>query len=162
MRTLILLAALALSQQSLAPVRNDTMHLTVNTAISSAEITPCQKLSLLSYNHPTWHLQKAHPGKYFHLEVGGDALIDRYAEVDRVFPGSQLHIEMGYRRPTGMLNGYFESPEQVQAGIAALEAVGVGVHSPHQWFVDRNVELVKATAAKNDPHGLLNPGKLPA
>lgn len=122
----------------------------------------CQKLSLLSYNHPTWHLQKAHPGKYFHLEVGGDALVDRYAEVDGVFPGSQLHIEMGHRRPTGMLNGYFESPEQVQAGIAALEALGVGVHSPHQWYVDRNVELVKATAAENDPHGLLNPGKLPA
>jgi FAD/FMN-containing dehydrogenase len=122
----------------------------------------CQKLSLLSYNHPTWHLQKAHPGKYFHLEVGGDALVDRYAEVDGVFPGSQLHIEMGHRRPTGMLNGYFQSPEQVQAGIAALEALGVGVHSPHQWYVDRNVDLVKATAAKNDPHGLLNPGKLPA
>jgi FAD/FMN-containing dehydrogenase len=121
----------------------------------------CQKLSLLSYNHPTWHLQKAHPGKYFHLEVGGDALVDRYAEVDAVFPGSELHIEMGYRRPTGMLNGLFESPDQVYAGIAALEALGVGVHSPHQWYVDRNVELVKATAEKNDPHGLLNPGKLP-
>jgi FAD/FMN-containing dehydrogenase len=121
----------------------------------------CQKLSLLSYNHPTWHLQKAHHGKYFHLEVGGDALVDRYTEVDAVFPGSELHIEMGYGRPTGMLNGLFESPDQVYAGIAALEALGVGVHSPHQWYVDRNVDLVKATAARNDPHGLLNPGKLP-
>ena len=37
------LAALA---QAPAPVRNDTMHLTVNTSISSAEIAPGQKLSL--------------------------------------------------------------------------------------------------------------------
>jgi len=122
----------------------------------------CQKLSLLSYNHPTWHLQKAHPGKYFHLEVGGDALIDRYPEVDAVFAGSELHIEMGHGRPIGMLNGLFESPEQVAEGTRALEALGVSVHSPHQWKVDRNVELVQATAARNDPHGLLNPGKLPA
>jgi len=122
----------------------------------------CQKLSLLSYNHPSWHLMKARPNTYFHLEVGGHALIDRYPEVDAVFPGSELHIEMGAGYPIGMLNGFYESPEQVAAGIAALEALGVGVHSPHQWLVDRNVEAVQAAAARIDPGGLLNPGKLPA
>ncbi len=41
-----------------------------------------------------------------------------------------------------------------------LEAIGVGVHSPHQWYVDRSVELAVETARTTDPRGLLNPGKL--
>ena len=64
MRTLILLAALALSQQSLAPVRNDTMHLTVNTAISSAEVTPGQKLSLSFEVTPKRAMHVYAPGKH--------------------------------------------------------------------------------------------------
>ena len=46
MRTLSLITAVFLSTQSLAPVRTDTMHLTLNTSISSTEIAPGQKLSL--------------------------------------------------------------------------------------------------------------------
>ena len=118
------------------------------------------KLSLLSYNHPTWHLQKTAPGRYFHIEVGGDALIDRFAEVDAVYEGSMLHIEAAHRHPIGMLNGVYRSREQVYAGIDALRALGVGVHSPHEYFVDKNVEGVKLAAARTDPNGLLNPGKL--
>jgi hypothetical protein len=38
----------------------------------------------------------------------------------------------------------------------------VGIHSPHQWYVDRNVELAIETARVTDPKGLLNPGKLTA
>lgn len=120
----------------------------------------CQKLSLLSYNHPTWHLQKAHPDTYFHLEVGGHALIDRFDEVDAVYEGSQLHIEAGHEHPIGMLNGFYESRDQVYDGIDALRALGVLVHSPHEWLVDRNVDAIRATASRTDPGGLLNPGKL--
>lgn len=118
------------------------------------------KVSLLSYNHPTWHLQKTAPGRYFHIEVAGDALIDRYAEVDAVYEGSMLHIEGAYRIPIGMLNGVYRSREQVYAGINALRELGVLVHSPHEWYVDNNVDAVKALAARTDPFGLLNPGKL--
>jgi hypothetical protein len=63
-RTLILLAAIALSQQSLAPVRNDTMHLTVNTAISSAEVSPGQKLSLSFDITPKRAMHVYAPGKH--------------------------------------------------------------------------------------------------
>jgi len=118
------------------------------------------RLSTLSYNHPIEWLQKTSPGTYFHLEVGGDALVDRIDEVHAVFPGGMLHIEAQHRGPIGMLAGVYESPEQVYDGIDALFALGVGVHSPHQWNVDfeiaRTVELAKTT----DPSGLLNPGKL--
>ncbi len=78
-----------------------------------------------------------------------------------MYPGGMLHIEAQYDgSPIGMLAGVYESPEQVYAGIDALRALGVGVHSPHQWFVDFEVERTRALAARTDPQGLLNPGKL--
>ncbi len=120
----------------------------------------CVKISTLSYNHPIEWLQKTSPGTYFHLEVGGDALVDRIDEVHAVFTGGMLHIEAQHGRPIGMLAGVYESPEQVYAGIDALRELGVGVHSPHQWFVDFEVARTAALAATTDPHGLLNPGKL--
>lgn len=122
---------------------------------------PCVKISMLSYNHPIEWLQKTAPGRYFHLEVGGHALIDRIDEVHAVFEGGMLHIEAQYDgSPIGMLAGVYESPEQVYAGIDVLRAHGVGVHSPHQWHVDFEVERTRALAARTDPQGLLNPGKL--
>ncbi|PRY69081.1 FAD/FMN-containing dehydrogenase [Glaciihabitans tibetensis] len=120
------------------------------------------RLSTLSYNHPIEWLQKTSPGTYFHLEVGGDALVDRIDEVHAVYPGGMLHIEGKIDRPIGMLAGVYESPEQVYAGIEALKELGVGVHSPHQWFVDFEAARTQQLAASTDPRGLLNPGKLVA
>ena len=116
--------------------------------------------TVLSYNHPIEWLQKSEPGVYFHVEVGGDALIDRHDEVMAVYPGAHLHIEATALRPIGMLAGVYESPEQVADGIAALTALGVGVHSPHQWNVDFRLPETVALARSTDPRGLLNPGKL--
>ena len=55
------LAALA---QAPAPVRNDTMHLTVNTSISSAEVAPGQKLSLSFDITPKRNMHVYAPGKH--------------------------------------------------------------------------------------------------
>ena len=118
------------------------------------------KLSMLSYNHPTFHLQSSDPDRYFHLEVGGEPLIDDIDAVHAVFPGSMLHIEAAHTVPIGMLNAPYESPEQVIDGIGRLRAIGVSVHSPHQYYVDYKVDAARALAAVNDPAGLLNPGKL--
>ena len=118
------------------------------------------KISLLSYNHPIEWLQKSAPGLYFHVEVGGDALVERLDEVQAVYPGGLLHIEAGHTVPIGMLAGRYESEELVYAGIAALNALGVGVHNPHQWNVDFEIEQTVELAKRTDPHGLLNPGKL--
>ena len=117
-------------------------------------------ISVLSYNHPIEWLQKSEPGVYFHVEVGGAALIERYDEVMAVYPGAHLHIEATATRPIGMLAGVYESPEQVADGIAALTALGVGVHNPHQWIVDFRLPETVELARTTDPHGLLNPGKL--
>ena len=64
MRTVSLIAALVLSSQSVAPVRNDTMHLTVNTSLSSAEISPGQKISLSFDVTPKRNMHVYAPGKH--------------------------------------------------------------------------------------------------
>jgi FAD/FMN-containing dehydrogenase len=120
------------------------------------------KAAMLSYNHPTWWLLKARPDYYFHLEVGGDGLIDNLDAVMAVFPETLMHMESNRPVPHGMLNARFESAEAIEAGIETLAALDVGSHSPHHWELDRRVELARSTAKHTDPDGLLNPGKLPA
>ena len=118
------------------------------------------KLSMISYNHPIEWLQKAYPGVYFHVEVSGDALVDRIDEVHAVYDGGMLHIEAQKGRPIGMLAGRYTSAADVYAGFDRLAAIGVGYHNPHQWYVDFEPERTVAHAAVTDPNGLLNPGKL--
>jgi hypothetical protein len=118
------------------------------------------RISMLSYNHPIEWLQKSTAIPTFHVEVSGDALIERLAEVEAVYPHGLLHIEAGHTVPIGMLAGEYVSPEAVMAGIAQLNALGVGVHNPHQWNVDFEIERTVETARRTDPQRLLNPGKL--
>lgn len=119
------------------------------------------RVSMLSYNHPIWWLKKNSPGKvYFHVEVGGEALIDRIHEVEAVYPGGILHIEAAHHFPIGMLVAEYTSAEDVYAGYAKLVELGVRVHSPHQFHVDHGVEELLALKERTDPDGLLNPGHL--
>ncbi|MBT2497874.1 FAD-binding oxidoreductase [Agromyces sp. ISL-38] len=120
------------------------------------------RLSMISYNHPIEWLQKAYPGTYFHVEVGGDALVERIDEVHAVYAGGMLHIEAQKGRPIGMLAGEYESEEAVVAGFATLAELGVNTHNPHQWYVDVEIERTRELKAETDPQALLNPGKLPA
>ncbi|EOM74767.1 hypothetical protein Rrhod_3930 [Rhodococcus rhodnii LMG 5362] len=117
------------------------------------------RLSTISYNHPTWWLQKAQPDRWFHMEVQGDALVERLDEVEAVYEGGMLHLEVGHGRMFGMLNGIYRDPDTVYAGVPELEKLGVGVHSPHQSYVDLDADRIKAIAARTDPQGLLNPGR---
>lgn len=118
------------------------------------------KISMLSYNHPIEWYQKSQPHPVFHLEVAGAPLAERPEEVEAVFPGGLLHVESTKSQPIGMLAAPYVSEDAVSAGIAALGALGVGVHNPHQWNVDFNVEQTVEMAAVTDPQGILNPGKL--
>lgn len=117
------------------------------------------RLSTMSYNHPIFFLQQSgYP--CFHLEVGGLPLWDDPDAVRSVYPNSRIHLELGKHGPIGMLVADYESEERVLAGFAELESLGIGIHSPHQWYVDRHVEQILATVPRTDPKGLLNPGKL--
>ncbi|MGA1828974.1 FAD-binding oxidoreductase, partial [Microbacterium sp.] len=118
------------------------------------------KISMLSYNHPIEWYQKSQPHDVFHLEVAGTPLTENIDAVESVFPGGLLHVESTKAQPIGMLAAPYVSEQAVYEGIERLEAIGVGIHNPHQWNVDFNVEQTAALAADTDPHGLLNPGKL--
>ena len=117
-------------------------------------------LSMQSYNHAIEWLQKREPDTWFHVEVSGDGLIDRHEELVAIYPEGMLHIEGQRGRPIGMLAGHYTSPEAVWAGFERIEALGIGFHNPHQWFVDYEPEATRALARTTDPQGLLNPGKL--
>ena len=119
------------------------------------------KVSMISYNHPIEWLQRAYPGRYFHVEVGGPALLERIDEVHRVYPGAMLHAEAQRGRPVGMLAAEYVSEADMLRGLEALAALGVITHNPHQWLVDVEVERARERKAITDPQGLLNPGKLP-
>ncbi|MCU1556416.1 MAG: dehydrogenase [Microbacteriaceae bacterium] len=130
----------------------------VEAVLEGAQAT--MKISMMSYNHPIEWLQKSYPDTYFHIEVSGDALVDRIEELQAVYPGGMLHIESQHGRPIGMLAGVYSSAEEVYAGFDELTALGVSFHNPHQWYVDFHPERTAALAATTDPLGLLNPGKL--
>lgn len=118
------------------------------------------RISMLSYNHPIEWYQKSQPHPVFHLEVSGMPLTENTPAVEAVYPGGLLHLESTKEHPIGMLAAPYVDEETVAAGIAALNGLGVGVHSPHQWNVDFRVDETVALAARTDPRGLLNPGKL--
>jgi FAD/FMN-containing dehydrogenase len=128
------------------------------------DYTETDRLSGMSYNHPVWFFQRGNPQQaYFHMESGGTPIWDDPDAVREVYEGPvHLHLELFGHGPGAMIVAEYRGEEAVLAGIPKLEAMGVGVHSPHQWYVDRNVELAIETARVTDPKGLLNPGKLTA
>lgn len=127
-----------------------------------ADYAATDRLSGMSYNHPVYFLQQAHPGRtWFHMETGGEIYWTDPDAVRAIYHGEvYLHLELMARAPLAMVVADYVSEEQVLAGIPRFDELGVGVHSPHQWYVDRNVELARETARIRDPKGLLNPGKL--
>jgi hypothetical protein len=61
-----------------------------------------------------------------------------------------------------MLTAPYTGAADVYAGYPKLEALGVRVHSPHQWYVDHGIDELVALKARTDPRGILNPGKVGA
>ncbi|WP_312858316.1 FAD-binding oxidoreductase [Pseudonocardia pini] len=121
-------------------------------------------VSGMSYNHPVYFLQQSLPAdapRLFHVESSGEPLWDSPDAVRACYSGPvHLHLELFQHGPGAMIVAEYSGEEELLAGIRRLESIGVGVHSPHQWYVDRNVELARETARRTDPKGLLNPGKL--
>lgn len=120
------------------------------------------RVTSLSYNHTTFHMQKKKPDYWFHLEVGGNVLGDDADAVRAVYADSTLHLEKMPGTLGGMLMAPFVSEGDVYRGMDALRALGVGIHSPHTWTLDRRIDGIRAVLDSYDPKGLLNPGKLAA
>lgn len=122
-------------------------------------------LASLSYNHINHRALKKRDDMV-HLQVGGPGLVERTEEVYAVLPETSLHFDgMKVRGDLvlgGMLLCRYEGVDALYAGVERLAELGVGGEDPHTWMLQRNLPAVRAAAARFDPDGLLNPGKLPA
>jgi FAD/FMN-containing dehydrogenase len=120
----------------------------------------------LSYNHTTYRVRKLRP-ELTHLQCAGPGLIRRRAEVAAIAPESLLHLEGFYQPAAGrrdwasMLFLRFDDADTLYDRMARLADVEVYVNDPHTWVLHHRVEQIRAAAARFDPDGLLNPGKLP-
>ena len=126
----------------------------------------------LGFNHVTLRARKAR-ANLCHLQVSGEALVTRADEVRAALPGAMLHLDglrtyvdpvdpVRGRQFGGLLLSPFRDAATLYAGIGRLQQLGVHVLDPHTWLLGGpGLPTIQATAAANDPVGLLNPGKLP-
>lgn len=117
----------------------------------------------MSHTHVALRAKRADP-HVCHLQVGGRALVERADEVRSVLPEGRLHLD-AVRRPDGLgfeglLISRFAGADALADGVDALREMGVFVADAHSWMVDDPDGLAAAAAARFDPDGLLNPGKL--
>lgn len=120
------------------------------------------------YNHATLRALRVDPGLCA-LQVRGPAIFEHLDEVRAALPGARLHLDgnapakhgKGY---SGLLLSTWVDAATLQAGEQRLRQLGVIVISPHTWLLGGhgNLDGTRALAARVDPSGLLNPGKLPA
>ena len=129
-------------------------------------------LTTFAFNHVTLRALRARP-ELCHLQVSGEALLTRPDEVRAALPGAMLHLDglRAYLDPAdpaagrgfgGLLLSEFRDAETLYRGIDRLTALGVHVVDPHTWLLGGPaLPAIAEAAARNDPDGLLNPGKLP-
>jgi len=129
-------------------------------------------LTTLGFNHVTLRARQASP-RWCHLQVSGPPLVTQPDAVRATLPGALLHLDgmrthldpvdpSAGRAFGGLLLSEFRDPATLYAGIERLRALGVRVVDPHTWLLGGpSLPAIQAIAFRNDPDGLLNPGKLP-
>lgn len=131
-------------------------------------------LASLSFNHVTHRAKRSRPG-IAHLQLGGECA-ELPAVARAAFDEPLVHLD-GIRHgmepgadgwPSGGQTGFgglllsrFTSVETFYAAVEVLRAAGVRVVDPHTWLLSGDLDALRAAAARFDPDGLLNPGKLP-
>ena len=132
------------------------------TLVDAAATSSCVSLS---YNHITLRAKRIDPS-VCHLQIAGDAVVDRYDEVLAVLPDARVHLDAhapgGVRGFGGLLLSTYVDEATLRDGVRRLGDLGVIVMDPHTWRLgghDASDDMVAAAIA-GDPLGLLNPGKL--
>jgi FAD/FMN-containing dehydrogenase len=118
-------------------------------------------LTSLGFDHVVLRARSGRPG-LAHLRVGGPALADRAAEIGAALPGALLHLDAVRDGFAGLVLIPFTGVDALYERAERLRALGVTVADPHSWLVDGDsLAAIRERAARVDPAGLLNPGKLP-
>jgi FAD/FMN-containing dehydrogenase len=131
-------------------------------------------LSDYTWNHTTLWAMKANP-EYTYLQCGYDPerVHQQLAALKARYGDSYLHHMEWNKSGTGVITPgaipvvKFTTPEALNEMIDFCRSIGVGVANPHINNVEGggryrqdNVQL--QAKYKNDPKGLLNPGKMPS
>jgi len=131
------------------------------------------RLSDFSWNHTTLWAKKADSALTY-LQAGFD--IDRFAQQVRAIRaeyGDEIALHGEYARVGGAPFAAalpivpYKGRDYLDRMIAFLEDIGVGVANPHTYVLEEgsrtlNAPDLLAAKRRNDPAGLLNPGKLAA
>jgi FAD/FMN-containing dehydrogenase len=130
------------------------------------------KLSDYSWNHSTLWAKKADPSlTYLQAEWSLDDFERQLATVHREWDGVfALHAEyvLWGGKPALLslpIVGY-DGRARLSELVELLEANGIAIANPHTYVLEEghgtSVELLLETKRRNDPAGLLNPGKVAA
>jgi FAD/FMN-containing dehydrogenase len=121
-------------------------------------------IASMSYNHTTYRVRKQRP-ELTHLQAMGPGLTRRRDEVAAAVPESLIHLE-GFRTAHGrdwvsMLFLRYDGANALYGQMERLADLEVYVDDPHTWVLHHlRLGSVREAAARFDPDGLLNPGKL--
>ncbi len=133
--------------------------------VVAVDIDAVDLLVTTSFNHSTMRALRSH-SDLCSVQVRGDALVERHAEVMAVFDGSLLHLDGNRKAGVAGFSGHLLSPftdaERLYLGVERLQELGVTVIDPHVWVLGGHGETSEFTRSVYDPHGLLNPGRLAA
>jgi FAD/FMN-containing dehydrogenase len=124
-----------------------------------------------TWNHTTLHALKVEPSiSYLQVRYPEGREMAVLNDVERTFGDELLqHLEIQRRFGRVFVSGLpllrFRSPERLAAVIAAIEALGASVSSPHTFVLDdagwKRTDAPQPEFKRlADPHGLMNPGKL--
>ena len=119
------------------------------------------------YNHATLAVRRGRPDVCA-VQIRGEAIVEREVEVRKSLPDVSIHLDGNAPKIhgkgfSGLLFSTWVDDATLLDGMARLRELGVKVVNPHTWLVGSHGGLERYWAASkdNDPHGLLNPGKLP-
>jgi FAD/FMN-containing dehydrogenase len=132
------------------------------------------RITDFTWNHTTLWAKKADRRHLTYLQCGFD--IWRFPQqiaTVRAQYGDDFAFHGEYARSGGapflasLPIVAYQGREQLDAMVAFLESIGVGVANPHRYVLEEgsnveNVQELVETKRRNDPAGLLNPGKLAA
>lgn len=138
--------------------------------ITAAQYRKTVGVSDFTWNHTTLWAMKADPAMTY-LQAG--FRLDRYLEQIGLLKARYgdevlLHFEWmrggGALSPTALPVVKFESEERLYEIIAYCESIDVQIFDPHTWVLDDGgrgeARSMARRKRRNDPQGLLNPGKI--
>ena len=130
-----------------------------------------QSLSNFTWNHTTlWALKANEKMTYLQGSFNLETLLEQVRLIKEKFQ-DEFYIHFDFFRDGGQLTPQsiplvrYTGKERLEEMIDFCESVGVKIFNPHTVLLEeggweRHIDAVLQTKQQNDPHGLLNPGKI--